>query len=106
MNSSIHNADAENGDPLVVKIGFKMILSDERYHRSALRQLNADGAHEWTDHRWLLAQATRWDGRTVGKDKTIKWPRVTNTSTANLRMDRSFMSVVKADLKDVSAFQL
>lgn len=105
-NSAMEGTDPLKGDQKVVKQVFKMLLLDYRHCYSTVRQLKAKVKHKWIERSLCVIQVICWDSRAVEWDEEIKSLPMTTTSTAILRMERSFMSVMKAVLNYARAFDL
>lgn len=89
-----------------MKEGSKMILLDKRHHRSAVRQLKAKSGHEWTLRVLCFIQVIRRDEQAVGRAETIKSSRMKKTFKVIVSTYRSFLSVTKAVLDYMGAFEL
>lgn len=90
----------------VTKGGCKMVLLDESHHCRAVSQLSAEIGCEWTKCQLHFVQDIYWDSPDAWQAEKIKNSGMTNTSTAIVHMDCTFLSVMKAVLNYAGAFGL
>lgn len=105
-DSAMKNAVAVQDCRKVVKEGFKMILLDERHWFRSLQQLKVKIRHQWTERSVHVTKFILRYGQALGQTDTIKFLRVTLTSTAIVRMYCSFLSVMKTVLYYAGTFEL
>lgn len=89
-----------------MKKAFKKILSDRHHRCSTVRQLEAEGGHEWAESSLRVIQVIRCDGQGTGQAETFELSRMPNTSTEMVSMDGSFLSMIKMVLSFAGSFEL
>lgn len=68
--------------------------------------LKTEDGQGWAEHPLRIIQVIHWDGQANGKARRITFSQMMNTSTAIVRMDGSFLSVMKAVLNYTGVFEL
>lgn len=88
----------ESGRKLV-KEGFRTILLDRRRRSTAVRLFKAVRGHKRAEHSLLVTQFIRPDVQAIEQAKVFMLSLMTNTPTATVRMNCSFLSITGAVLK-------
>lgn len=89
-----------------MKERFEMILLDVHHRCSAARQLKHRGGCSSTGCSLRINHVVHRDVQAVRLAEAINLSRLMNTSKSVVRMDRSFLSVVREVLNYVEAFEL
>lgn len=91
---------------MVVRQGSNIILLDGRLRCSAMHKLEEEDGQNGTECPLCVIRVIRRDGRAIGQADAIKLLQMTNTFTAIVFIERSFLSVKKTVLNYAGALML
>lgn len=83
-----------------------MVTLDGLHRRKALCNSKVEGACTWTEEDLCLQRTIRRDGVKIKQVDAIKMSKMSNTTAAIIRMDRSSVDIRKDIISYVCAFQL